>query len=74
MSTVIEVMQIMYPGHLCMNLSHLAHRREITLELEPFTGTLMKDQGLPLAEDYSFKGFPVSLGDLAKGEDMILEG
>ena len=28
----------------------------------------------PLAEDHSFKGFPLSLGELAKGEDRILKG
>ena len=31
----------------------------------------MKDQGLPLAEEHFFKGFPHSLGEMAKGEDMI---
>ena len=68
-------MQILCPGLQCMNLIHLAqYRREKTLEIEPVIGTLMGDQGLPLAEEHSFRGFPLSLGELAKGEGMIMEG
>ena len=45
------------------------------LEIEPVIGmplTLMRDQGLPLAEEYSYRGFPLSLGELDKEEGIIL--
>ena len=32
-----------------------------------------RPRSLPLAEEHFFKGFPLSLGELAKGENMILE-